>query len=111
MEQHAGPAGAEHNDLFASGRFDGVELHDGLTGGFGREIFGGAFLLEEFEFVTATAAGVALLRHAIACAGQGENADACEGLAIEIQDTVAGGDQYVAKAIGVRTCTWKTRGS
>ena len=34
VQQHAGPAGAEHNRRLAGGRGDGVEVDDRLTQGF-----------------------------------------------------------------------------
>ena len=101
VQQHAGPAGTEHHDLFAGRRFHGIELHDRLARGFAGEVFRGAFLLEKFEFVTAAAARVPLLRNAVAFARQHENAHAGQRLAVEVQHAVAGRDQNVAEAVGI----------
>ena len=102
MQQHAGPAGTEHHDLFAGGRFHGVELHDRLARGFSGEVFRGALLLKIFQFVASAAARVSLLRNAVSVPRQHENAHAGQRLPVEVQHAVAGRDQNVPQVVGIR---------
>ena len=85
VQQNAGPAGTEHDSHFAGRRFDGAELHDGLAGGFVREMLRRFFVQEKIERHASAAAGMALLRGAVGFARQHHDAHAGHGLAIEIQ--------------------------
>ena len=81
VQQHAGPARAEHDFHLAGRSFARVQLQNGLAGCFFSEIFGSFFTEEEVESNASAAAGAAAGGIALGL-GDAGNVHAGQGLGI-----------------------------
>ena len=100
VQQHAGPAGAEHDFHLAGRSFASVELQDGLAGCFFREILGSFFAEEEIESDASAAAGAAAGGIAFGL-GDAGNVHAGQRLGIFGESAVGTDHQDVAQLVGV----------
>ena len=99
VQQHAGPAGTEHDFHFAGRSFAGVELQDRLARGFFGEVLGSLFAEEEVEGDASAAAGAAAGGIAFGLGDAGD-VHAGQGLGVFGEGAVGADHQDVAQLVG-----------
>src|SRR6185295_12173692 len=75
VQQDARPAGTQHHRHFASRRFAGTQLDDGLPRSFACEMLGSFFVAKEIQRYTAATARAAVLRRASVFPSESSNVD------------------------------------
>ena len=100
VQQHAGPARAEHDFHLAGRGFASIELQNRLASRFFGEIFGSLFAEEEVERNASAAAGAAAGGVALGF-GDAGNVHAGERLGIFGESAVGTDHQNVAQLVGI----------
>ncbi len=99
VQQHAGPAGAEHDFHLACGRGNCIQLQDGLARGFLRKALGRLLREEVVELHAAAAAGAAAC-DVCAILRDDEDVEARERLRVGGEGAIRCGDQDAAHLVG-----------